>query len=209
MMLKPNMKSLILLILKLAGEAIVFITLLSTICLTLIGGALAETPHFISDPYIVSKNLLGKTGTLTLTLTITLKAAGLGDKPLAVYLTTTGGTSNNTLCINADPIVQGESKVVFSPTKGQMVTILPKNDQITFNNMMLSLTISVDKMHCQDNRPPFIRSAMLENVKLHIVQGNTSSEVLTFNFGYERLPVGYIDSTHNTPIEPSKTFFEK
>jgi hypothetical protein len=165
-----------------------------------VGDSLAENPHFVVEPRIVSKNLSVNAGTLSVRLTLNFIADGLGNKPLTVYLSTTGGTSNNTVCINSgvDGNLPENPKVIdFSPTKGKAVTIQPENNRITFNNMHLFLTIPVSQSdYCPDGRPPFIRTATLQKVELHLVQDiqNSSSEVLNFNFGDIKLQTAYKES---------------
>jgi hypothetical protein len=75
---------------------------------------------------------------------------------------------------------------------------------IRLSNFPLSLITTVPLGYCPNNQPPFIRSATLENVELHLVQNvqndNNSSdsyELLTFNFGNQSLPTGYIDRNPN------------
>jgi hypothetical protein len=184
-----------------AKGAIIVTTLLALLYLPHIGEALTERPHFVGRPYIASKTLSGKTGALYLSVTINFAAAGLGNSSLAAYLTSTGGTSYNVICINRDDEdnAQAEPRVVFGLAKGQLVVVRSMNDQVTFNNGGLSLTMRIDEPNCPSNQLPLIRSATLKNIELHIVQHNENSmsELLTFNFGDESLPIAYFDSTPN------------
>ena len=161
------------------GERMIATTLLVILSSSLIDGALAESPQFIVEPNIISKTLLGKPGVLTLSLITNFSAINLGSKPLEVYLSTTGGTSDNAVCINAGNNLQPQPKLAFGSAKGETVTVLPRDGQVIFNNMALSLTITVDQINCPDNQLPFIRSATLKDIELHII--NNVDNISTLN----------------------------
>src|ERR1044072_6976295 len=102
---------------------IITISLLAILCLPLIDDVLAQSPHFVTKPNIISKTLLGTSGRFNLSLTVNFAAAGLDNMPLALYITSTGGISYNYACAKTDGgNVQAEPRVVFGPAKGQMVT---------------------------------------------------------------------------------------
>ena len=196
-----NVKSILnnnnLVVTRLAATTVITLIIIVSLPSYFVEDALAESPHFVAEPHIISKTLSGKTGTLTLKLTLNFTAVGLGNKPLTAYLTTTGGTPDNTVCINNGGNVPAEPKAVFGPTKGQTVNIQPQNGEITFSNMPLSITVTADQANCPDNLPPFITRATLQNLELHLVQNvhGDSFEVLTFNFRDESLPTAYNEAT--------------
>jgi hypothetical protein len=155
---------------------------------------MAESPHFVVNPNIINKNLHIDRGIVTLDLDLIFTDSGYVDNPISAFLTTDGAKSNNSLCINNNKDYSVEQKAIFGHAKGQKVSIPTQNGQIISNKIRLSLTVSLDKTQCSNNEPPFIRSALIQNVELHIVQNDDQTE-LTFALGDMNLPIGYYDNT--------------
>jgi hypothetical protein len=120
--------------------------------------------------------------------------AGFVQIPISVCLTMDGAKSNNSLCINNNNDFSVEQKAIFGPAKGQKVSIPTQNGQIISSKIHLSLIVPLDKTQCSNNEPLFIRSVLIQNVELHIVQNDYHTEI-TFALGDMKLPLGEYDNT--------------
>jgi hypothetical protein len=135
--------------------------------------AAAASPHFIKTPQI-TKNA-------DLSLTATFKAAGLGNVVSDVFLTSSGGTAD-LQCINPGGNDPPPKQVDFGPLQGQVVTVQPRNGQITASPTIGPPPLpGADEICPNPNWSVQINSLTYENVVLHIQQGGV--DILTFNFG--------------------------
>ncbi len=180
------------------GSRLIIITFLILILLfpLNIGKILAEDPHFVIYPHITNKNLHINTGIVTLELDLNFNATGFGDVPLSAFLTTSGGSSNNILCIGNGNNYSEQQKALFGSAKGQIASITNQRSQFEFRPLHISLTASVDQTLCPNNKSPIIRSVLLQDVELHLVQ-NDGSKYLMYPLGDLNLPIGYLDMTPN------------
>ena len=117
-----------------------------------IGKILAEDPHFVIYPDITNKNLHINTGIVTLELDLNFKASGFGDVLLSAFLTTSGGSSNNILCIGNGNNYSEQQKAIFGSAKGQIVSVMPQSGQIEFRPLHILLATSVDQTLCPSNK---------------------------------------------------------
>lgn len=136
--------------------------------------ALADSPHFIGTPSC-SKSL-------TSGLTCSGKAAGLGNGPVAAFLTA-DSISATYECVNHGGNVAPGQPIVESNVSGPVETIAPHNGQITFSVGMPPPPAPSSKLECPNgNWSVRITSLTFTNVVLHLQQP-PGSDLLTFSFG--------------------------
>ena len=102
---------------------------------------MAEDPHFVVNPNIISKNLHINMGNVTLDLDLSFTVTGFTNNMISAFLTTSGGKSDNALCINNDNNYSAMQKALFDPTKGQIVSISNQTGQTSYDKIHLSLTV--------------------------------------------------------------------
>jgi hypothetical protein len=138
-------------------------------------GAFAQNAHFVGRQTI-DKEVSGTTATLL----ASGKVAGLGSDPTQVFLTTSAVTVE-TECDNpgqgANPPGQDAT---FGPTEGDRVDIQPRNGQITYRDVPLSVTVTSEQAGCPGKQQPLITSALFEDVTVHVIQGG---QEITFEHG--------------------------
>jgi hypothetical protein len=91
----------------------------------------AASPHFIGTPTI-KKVISGNTANLF----TSGKVAGLGSAPTNFFLTSSGGSATYQ-CLNPGGNSPPPKVLTFGQLHGQVVTIQPRNGQITFSNVVL------------------------------------------------------------------------
>jgi hypothetical protein len=134
---------------------------------------LAQSPHFIGTPTI-TKNP-------DVSLTATFKAAGLGNVVSDAFLTSSGGTAV-LQCVNPGGNSPPPKQVSFGPLQGQVVTIQPRNGQITASATIGPPPLPPASEICPNpNWSVQIVSLTYFDVVLHIQQ--QGFDILTFNFG--------------------------
>lgn len=132
---------------------------------------LAASPHFIKTPTI-TKNA-------DFSLTAKFKAAGLGNVVSDIFLTSSGGTAV-LQCV--DPGGNNPPPTSFGPLQGQVVTVQPKNGQVTASPTLGPPPLPSASDICPNpNWDLRIVSLTYENVVLHLQQNGV--DILTFNFG--------------------------
>lgn len=153
-------------------------TLLVALAITLAASmvaapVLAASPHFIKTPTIVKNP--------NFSLTAKFKAAGLGNSVTDVFLSSSGGTAL-LQCVNPGGNNPPPKEVDFGPLQGQVVTVQPRNGQITATPSIGPPPLPSASQICPNpNWSVDIVSLTYENVVLHIQQGGV--DILTFNFG--------------------------
>lgn len=150
-------------------------TLVVASALLLMAPMLAEaaSPHFIRTPQI-TKNP-------DFSLTASFKAAGLGNVVSDVFLSSSGGTAD-LQCVNPGGNDPPPKQVDFGPLQGQVVTVQPRNGQITASPTIGPPPLpGADEICPNPNWSVRINSLTYEDVVLHIQQGGF--DILTFNFG--------------------------
>lgn len=134
---------------------------------------LAQNPHFIGR-LTITKNP-------DFSLTANFKAAGLGNVVTDVFLTSSGGTAD-LQCVNPGGNSPPPKRVDFGPLQGQVVTVQPRNGQITANPTIGPPPLPGADVICPNpNWSVQIVSLTYTDVVLHIQQGGL--DILTFNFG--------------------------
>ena len=143
-------------------------------------GAFAQNPHFVGRQ-TADIDVSGDTATVS----ASGKVAGLGSEETTVFLSTESVTLE-TECDNrgqgANPPGQDAT---FGPTEGEEQNITPRNGQITYRNVELSVTVTSDQAGCPDRMQAVITSALFEDVMVHVIQGG---EEITFDFGDLEFP---------------------
>lgn len=135
--------------------------------------ALAASPHFIGTPTI------GKNPNLS--LTANFKAAGLGNVATNIFLSSSGGTAE-LQCVNPGGHNPPPKQVDFGPLQGLVVTVQPRNGQVTASPSIGPPTLPGASEVCPNpNWDVNIISLTYEDVVLHIQQNGF--DILTFNFG--------------------------
>jgi hypothetical protein len=138
-------------------------------------GAFAQSPHFVGKQ-TATVEVSGTTATLS----VSGKVAGLGSDPVTVFVSTSGATVE-TECDNkgkgANPPGQDAT---FGPTEGDEQTITPRNGQITYRNVDLSVTVTAEQAGCPPSMKPVITSATFEDVTVHVIQ-NGQEIIFDFN----------------------------
>jgi hypothetical protein len=81
--------------------------------------AAAQNPHFVKGP-TVSGN------TRDFSLTVNFKAAGLGNEPIDIFLTSTGGSAD-LQCVNKGGNEPAPKQFEFGPLQGDTITVTPRN----------------------------------------------------------------------------------
>jgi hypothetical protein len=145
-------------------------------------GPLLSTGAFAQNPHLVGRISTDKDiSEDTATVLVSGKVAGLGSEETDIFLTASSVTVE-TECDNpgkgANP--PGQDATFVDPT-GETVTITPKNGQVTFRDVPLSVTVTGEQAGCPPSMDPVITSATFEDVTLHVVQGG--EEVLTEPLG--------------------------
>jgi hypothetical protein len=138
----------------------------------------AAAPHFVGTPTI-NKVISGNTANLF----TSGKVAGLGSAPTNFFLSASGGSATYQ-CVNPGGNSPPPKVFTFGPLQGQIVTITPRNGQITFVNIVLPgpPAPSPTQVGCPNpNWNVALLHITFNNVVLHLVQNG--QEVLTFNFG--------------------------
>jgi hypothetical protein len=137
-------------------------------------GAFAQNAHFVGRQ-TADVDISGDTATLS----VSGKVAGLGSDPVTVFVSTSGATVE-TECDNpgrgANPPGQDAT---FGPTEGDEQTITPRNGQITYRNVDLSVTVSAEDAGCPPSMEAVITSATFEDVTVHVIQ---NGEEIIFEF---------------------------
>src|SRR6266487_5310638 len=133
----------------------------------------AASPHFIGTPTI-RKNP-------NFSLTADFKAAGLANIVSQAFLTSSGGTAT-LQCVNPGGNNPPPKVVSFGPLQGQVVTIQPRNGQITASASIGPPPLPTASQICPNPHwNVAIVSLTYFNVVLHIQQNGV--DILTFNFG--------------------------
>lgn len=134
---------------------------------------LAVSPHFIKTPTI-TKNP-------DFSLTAKFKAAGLGNTASDIFLTSSGGSAL-LQCENPGGNDPPPKSVDFGPLQGLVVTVQPRNGQVTASPTLGPPSLPSASDVCPNpNWSLNIISLTYENVVLHIQQNG--QDILTFNFG--------------------------
>lgn len=135
--------------------------------------AFAASPHFIGTPTIVKNP--------NLSLTASFKAAGLGNVASDIFLSSSGGTAV-LQCVNGGGNAPAPKSVDFGPLQGQIVTVQPRNGQVTASPSIGPPALPGASQICPNaNWSVILVSLTYTNVVLHIQQGGV--DILTFNFG--------------------------
>lgn len=135
--------------------------------------ASAASPHFVKGPTITKND--------DLSLTATFKAAGLGNVVSDIFLTSSGGEAV-LQCVNPGGNNPPPKEVDFGPLQGQVVTVQPRNGQVTASPTLGPPTLPGASEICPNpNWTVDIVSLTYFDVVLHIQQGGL--DILTFNFG--------------------------
>lgn len=134
---------------------------------------MAASPHFIGTP-TTTKNPNGS-------LTATFKAAGLGNVITEIFLSSSGGTAT-LQCVNPGGNSPPPKQVSFGPLQGQVVTVTPRNGQVTASPSIGPPPLPGASEICPNpNWSVQLVSITYFNVVLHIQQGGV--DVLAFSFG--------------------------
>jgi hypothetical protein len=152
-----------------------------TAAMVLMAPALLTTGAFAQNPHFVGRQTIDKeVSDDTVTLFASGKVAGLGSETTQVFLTTSAVTVE-TECDNrgqgANPPGQDAT---FGPTEGDRVDIQPRNGQITYRDVPLSVTVTAEQAGCPDRMDVLITSALFEDVTVHVIQGG---QEITVEFG--------------------------
>jgi hypothetical protein len=134
---------------------------------------LAASPHFIGTPTITKNS--------NFSLTAHFKAAGLANVASQIFLSSSGGTAE-LQCVNPGGNSPAPKKVDFGPLQGQVVTVQPRNGQVTASPTIGPPALPSASQICPN--PGWdvkVVSLTYDNVVLHIQQ--QGSDILTFNFG--------------------------
>ena len=166
------------------------IIILLSFCL--INYALAEKPHFLQIPQIISKIMQQKENEIVVNINTKFIASGFENKSTMAYLTITGIISNNTICLGKIANSKMEPTLILGPTQNQKVIIEPENGRISFNDNLSPLIENIPQTKCPDNVFLYVRSAIVKDVTLHLIQQNGDGS-LNFNFGDLELPTGLTD----------------
>ena len=151
---------------KIAGLSLTTFVLLAPL-------AFAASPHFIGTPSIVKNS--------DLSLTASFKAAGLGNSPTNIFLSSSGGSAD-LQCINPGGNNPPPKHVDFGPLTGQTVTVTPRNGQVTATPTLPTPDLpGADEICPNPHWQVDILSLTYDNVVLHIQQNGV--DILTFNFG--------------------------
>lgn len=135
--------------------------------------AAAANPHFIGTPQI-TKNP-------NFSLTTKFKAAGLGNVVTDIFLTSSGGVAE-LQCVNPGGNSPPPKRVEFGPLQGQVITVQPRNGQITASPTIGPPPLPGASEICPNpNWSVRINSLTYFDVELHIQQGGV--DILTFDFG--------------------------
>jgi hypothetical protein len=114
-------------------------------------------------------------------LTANFKAAGLGNVVSDAFPTSSGGSAD-LQCVNPEGHNPPPKRVDFGPLQGQVVTVQPRNGQITASPTIGPPPLPSAAEICPNpNWSVKIVLLTYENVVLHIQQ--QGSDILTFNFG--------------------------
>lgn len=134
---------------------------------------LAASPHFIGTPTVVKNP--------DFALTANFKAAGLGNVVSQAFLSSSGGIAV-LQCVNPGGNSPPPQQVSFGPLQGQVVTIQPRNGQITASPTIGPPPLPSPSEICPNpNWIVQLVSLTYSNVVLHIQQ--QGFDILTFNFG--------------------------
>jgi hypothetical protein len=134
---------------------------------------LAASPHFIGTPTVVKNP--------DFALTANFKAAGLGNVVSQAFLSSSGGIAV-LQCVNSGGNSPPPQQVSFGPLQGQVVTIQPRNGQITASPTIGPPPLPSPSEICPNpNWIVQLVSLTYSNVVLHIQQ--QGFDILTFNFG--------------------------
>jgi hypothetical protein len=135
--------------------------------------AVAQNPHFVRGPDI-AKNA-------DLSLTASFKAAGLGNVVSDIFLTSSGGSAD-LQCDNKGGNDPPPKRVDFGPLQGEVVTVQPRNGQVTASPSLGPPDLpGADEICPNPNWSVRIISLTYTDVELHIQQGGV--DILTFDFG--------------------------
>ena len=135
--------------------------------------ATAASPHFIGTPTIVKNP--------NFSLTANFKAAGLGNIVNDIFLTSSGGVAD-LQCVNPGGNDPPPKQVDFGPLQGQVVTVTPRNGQVTASPSIGPPPLPGAAELCPNpNWDVRINSLTYFDVVLHIQQGGV--DILTFDFG--------------------------
>jgi hypothetical protein len=135
--------------------------------------AAAASPHFIGTPTIVKNS--------DFSLTAKFKAAGLGNVVTNIFLSSSGGSAD-LQCVNPGGNNPPPKQVDFGPLQGQVVTVQPRNGQVSASPTIGPPSLPGASEICPNpNWSVQINSLTYENVVLHIQQ--QGSDILTYNFG--------------------------
>ena len=135
--------------------------------------ATAASPHFIGTPTIVKNP--------NFSLTANFKAAGLGNIVTDIFLTSSGGVAD-LQCVNPGGNDPPPKQVDFGPLQGQVVTVTPRNGQVTASPSIGPPPLPGAAELCPNpNWDVRINSLTYFDVVLHIQQGGV--DILTFDFG--------------------------
>jgi hypothetical protein len=144
--------------------------------------AAAQNPHFVKGPTL-SEN------TRDLSLTVSFKAAGLGNEPINIFLTSSGGSAD-LQCVNKGGNEPAPKQFEFGPLQGDTITVTPRNGQITASPTLEPPDLPSGRdAGCPNNnwtvRP---NSITYENVELHIEQNGQDILGSPIDFGDVTIP---------------------
>jgi hypothetical protein len=135
--------------------------------------AAAQNPHFVRGPTIVKNP--------DFSLTARFKAAGLGNDATDIFLSSSGGVAE-LQCVNPGDNDPPPKRVEFGPLLGQVVTVTPRNGQVTASPSIGPPSLpGADELCPNPNWSIAIVSITYFDVELHIQQ--FGSDILTFDFG--------------------------
>ncbi|MBO8192000.1 hypothetical protein ITI46_09990 [Streptomyces oryzae] len=154
----------------------VFATALMTLAATVagIGTATAQNPHFIGS--------VTCTKSLTAGLQCSGKAAGLGNEPTDAFLTA-ASVEAEYVCTNRGGNMAPGQGTEFQNVEGPTSTIMPRNGQITFQNVSIPPppTPSPEQVCPNRNWTVNLLHLTYRGVELHIQQNG--EDLLTKNLG--------------------------
>ena len=123
---------------------------------------LAANPHFIGTPTVVKNP--------DFTVTTNFKAAGLGNVVSQAFLSSSGGIAV-VHCVNPGGNSPPPQQVSFGPLQGRVVTIQPRNGQITASPTIGPPSLPSPSETCPNpNWIVQLVSLTYSNVVLHIQQ---------------------------------------
>jgi hypothetical protein len=173
---------------------LILITIAASISF-LTNNTFAESAFFPSKPDLLIKSTLEKPGVIITYINLNLNVSGLDSRPLFLYLSTAGGTSDNAVCMNDSSNNSFAPKVIFGNSSGEPVFIRPTNGKIAIEDIPLTLSTKIVQTNCHNNQSPFVTLATLKDIKLHIGYNanDIGTEILKYNFGDKTIDIATFD----------------